>query len=267
MFTKKLDFSKDTVAPVGSLLLAGNGKLYGITAFGGLYEDGVIFEWDPLTDTYSKKLDLLHYPHQGKPYGSMVQGVNGKFYGIVVKIPEASDHAVLFEYDPVTNNYSEKTDTVGGMSGYYFSDGLASLHYSQADTFAVVSEESYISPSGRYTWNISGIYHDTIPSAGGCDSVLTINLTITYPTSLIINTFKQNITVYPNPTDGKFTIDLGKTYPEAEITITQLDGRIIRNDLMTNSRFKDLLLSGSPGLYIIEITSGNERYVFKLSKK
>jgi uncharacterized repeat protein (TIGR03803 family) len=268
LFTKKLDFSSDSgMQPTGSLILARNGKLYGITLAGGVHEQGVIFEWDPSTDTYSKKLDVLHYPHQGQQYGSMVQSLNDKFYGWVIGIPIRQEHGVLFEYDPVTDNYAEKTDTIGGMGWYFDSDGLTILRYSPADTVDVASENSYISPSGRYTWNISGLYHDTIPGTGGCDSVLTINLTITYPTGLNIHAFKQNITLYPNPTDGLFTIDLGKTYPDVEITISQTDGRIIRREHITDSRLKELQLPGSPGLYIVDVISGNERSVFKLSKK
>ncbi|MCC6683789.1 MAG: hypothetical protein IT247_01835, partial [Bacteroidia bacterium] len=42
---------------------------------------------------------------------------------------------------------------------------------------------NYISPSGKYTWTTNGVYNDTIPNNGGCDSVITINLTIgTKPT-------------------------------------------------------------------------------------
>ena len=36
----------------------------------------------------------------------------------------------------------------------------------------------YTSPSGKL-WTSSGVYNDTIPNAAGCDSVITINLTIT----------------------------------------------------------------------------------------
>lgn len=47
---------------------------------------------------------------------------------------------------------------------------------------------SYLSPSGNNTWTSSGIYNDIIPSASGCDSILTINLTIiTVDTSLTVN--------------------------------------------------------------------------------
>ncbi len=38
--------------------------------------------------------------------------------------------------------------------------------------------DSYTSPSGDYTWEASGTYTDTIPAANGCDSVITINLTV-----------------------------------------------------------------------------------------
>lgn len=38
--------------------------------------------------------------------------------------------------------------------------------------------ESYLSPSGNHTWTSSGQYLDTIANAAGCDSVLTIDLTI-----------------------------------------------------------------------------------------
>jgi len=38
--------------------------------------------------------------------------------------------------------------------------------------------DSYTSPSGNYSWNLSGIYEDTIPSVTGCDSILIIDLTV-----------------------------------------------------------------------------------------
>lgn len=45
--------------------------------------------------------------------------------------------------------------------------------------FDIVTEcYSYVSPSGNYTWTGSGSYMDTIPNSAGCDSVITIQLTI-----------------------------------------------------------------------------------------
>ena len=46
----------------------------------------------------------------------------------------------------------------------------------------------YISPSGKYVWTESGTYMDTIQNSIGCDSVITINLTIVpVDTSVSIN--------------------------------------------------------------------------------
>jgi endoglucanase len=39
----------------------------------------------------------------------------------------------------------------------------------------------YTSPSGNFVWTSSGSYNDTIPATGGCDSILTIKLTILQP--------------------------------------------------------------------------------------
>src|SRR5690606_37079455 len=38
--------------------------------------------------------------------------------------------------------------------------------------------ETHLSPSGNYLWDQSGIYTDTISNTAGCDSILTIDLTI-----------------------------------------------------------------------------------------
>jgi len=49
-----------------------------------------------------------------------------------------------------------------------------------ANLFAVTSCDSYTSPSGNYTYTTSGVYYDTITNHWGCDSLLTIDLNITY---------------------------------------------------------------------------------------
>jgi hypothetical protein len=83
----------------------------------------------------------------------------------------------------------------------------------------------------------------------------------------VINTFKPNITLYPNPNEGSFFIDLGRIYPKTEITITESDGRIIRKDYRFNNRIMDLQMDASPGMYMVIICSDDERAVFKILKK
>lgn len=42
----------------------------------------------------------------------------------------------------------------------------------------MLSSNKSISSSGNYTWTSSGTFMDTIPNFEGCDSVITLNLTI-----------------------------------------------------------------------------------------
>ncbi len=57
---------------------------------------------------------------------------------------------------------------------------------STTNTFAHLTEaacQTYTSPSGNYTWTSSGLYQDTIPNATGCDSILSIDLTVGHPST------------------------------------------------------------------------------------
>tara|TARA_R110001592_G_scaffold230364_1_gene487193 strand:+ start:5005 stop:7788 length:2784 start_codon:yes stop_codon:yes gene_type:complete len=47
-----------------------------------------------------------------------------------------------------------------------------------ANSISPTACNTYTSPSGNYVWDASGIYMDTIPNISGCDSVITVNLTI-----------------------------------------------------------------------------------------
>ena len=49
---------------------------------------------------------------------------------------------------------------------------------SSAGTDTVSACDSFTSPSGLYVWNSTGTYVDTMTNAAGCDSVITIDLTI-----------------------------------------------------------------------------------------
>lgn len=52
------------------------------------------------------------------------------------------------------------------------------IHQSSNSTISKNSCDSLVSPSGNYTWFTSGTYLDTLQNSFGCDSIITVNLTI-----------------------------------------------------------------------------------------
>lgn len=113
-----------------------NGKLYGATEQGGVNYQGVIFEYNPAANTYTKRHDFDGSVYTYAPT-SLVFAKNGKLYGTAHGggIPEAAvglpaGGGVLFEFDLSTNTFIKKHDfTITGQSIYdmgVFPSGLIS---------------------------------------------------------------------------------------------------------------------------------------------
>lgn len=127
VYTKKIDLS-DAIGsiPTGSLTYL-NGKFYGVTASGGDYQSGVIFEWDPVSNIYIKKIDFFYdgvggWPMGNTPVGSLAV-YNGKLYGMTQYAGSTSNaDGVLFEWDPVTNVFTNKFDFSGNDGRYPVGD-------------------------------------------------------------------------------------------------------------------------------------------------
>ncbi len=103
--------------PMYNQLAEYNGKFYAMTSESGINNLGVIFEWDPATNTYTKKYDF-DGTAGSTPYGSLVL-YNNKFYGMTV-LGGANDAGVIFEWDPATNTYTKKYDFDGTNGGRPF---------------------------------------------------------------------------------------------------------------------------------------------------
>jgi len=123
IYTKKFDFGPTVSAtggsPKGSLLLYNN-KFYGLAADYGAGGGGVIFEWDPVTNVYTKRYDLSG-AGGANPQNSL-KLMNGKMYG-TTSGGGTNNLGVVFEWDPATNIYTKLLDLTGvgaGTNGWSF---------------------------------------------------------------------------------------------------------------------------------------------------
>jgi len=128
-------------------------------------------------------------------------------------------------------------DTIPNMAGC---DSVMTINLTIIDpvtsAFSITECDMYTVPSGDEFYTLSGVYMDTIPSMAGCDSVMTITLTIinstdTNLTAAACISYKLNATTYTTSgiktqtlvnsvgCDSIITLDL-TIYP-VNITITQ----------------------------------------------
>ncbi len=84
---------------------------------------------------------------------------------------------------------------------------------------------------------------------------------------LLENDFGKELKLYPNPTVGSFSIDLGQTYKFTSIRITDLIGKTIQSQSFTNSQILNLNINESAGIYLLLIESTDKKAIIKLIKE
>ena len=85
--------------PQGTLIEGAPGKLYGVAPYGGEHGSGNVFEISP-SGTLSTLYSFCSRPHCADgalPYGALVNGSNGNFYGVTSMGGTASNRGTVFE--------------------------------------------------------------------------------------------------------------------------------------------------------------------------
>ena len=75
------------------------------------------------------------------------------------------------------------------------------------------------------------------------------------------------INLFPNPTDGNFSIDLGENHQTVKVIITDLGGRLIQSNNYNDSQLLKLKLEEPSGIYLLMVESGNKKAVIRLVKE
>jgi uncharacterized repeat protein (TIGR03803 family) len=103
--------------PKSTLMQASDGKLYGMTEWGGLNNLGVIFSYDIVLQNYS---DLFDFTNIGcRPYGTFIESTNGLLYGMTsLGLLGADTVGNIFSFDRLSNSISY-LHTFHGTDGSY----------------------------------------------------------------------------------------------------------------------------------------------------
>lgn len=109
-YSKKFDFTNMATGemPIGGIVQAKDGKIYGTTSMGGSQDRGVLFRFDPLTNAYKAEFEFDSI-NGSVPLGELMQASDGKIYGMTSE-GGVNNTGVLFQYDPATSKLVKKYD-------------------------------------------------------------------------------------------------------------------------------------------------------------
>lgn len=115
-------YSMDTLSgyyPRGPLCRAANGKLYGMTNNGGIYNKGVFFEFNPVNNQYTKIHDFDITTGQLPNGGVIEAAANNKIYGMTTS-GGLNSSGVIFSYDYTSNTFAVVYDLTfsNGFAGF-----------------------------------------------------------------------------------------------------------------------------------------------------
>ncbi|MEZ5011723.1 MAG: T9SS type A sorting domain-containing protein, partial [Bacteroidales bacterium] len=127
---------------------------------------------------------------------------------------------------------------------------------SYADIAGATSQSFTASSNGSYS---------VLITQNGCQDI-----TSCYDvTSLGINAdaFENKILVYPNPTDGIITIEMGKVYKDVKLIVRDITGRRIAESDYNSTKNINFYLDAPAGIYLIELSTEQETDLFRVVKR
>ena len=124
--------------------------------------------------------------------------------------------------------------------------------------------DSYTWPVNNQTYTTTGAYTAVIPNAAGCDSTITLNLTMSF--TGINDLSASKLSIYPNPTNGDFTITgLELVGTVSSLSLTDINGKVVK--VLDTKATKFTMGAIKPGVYFLNIISGNKKEVLKIVKE
>jgi hypothetical protein len=166
----------------------------------------------------------------------------------------------LVTLDLTINNVSDLTTSASGLT---ITSNNSSATYQWLDCDNGNSEIN--GETGQsFTATINGNYSVELTENGCVDTTACVAITTV---GIVENSFGNSLLVYPNPTSGNFSIDLGSVYESSVISITDISGKLIDSKTISQSQVLNLDIREPAGIYIISIQSGDRKAIIRLIKE
>ena len=164
----------------------------------------------------------------------------------------------------VTLNLTINTvDSSVTQNGIILTADAAGAGYQWLDcdnSFSIISGET----NQSFTTTANGNFAVEITLNGCVDTSACYSVT---SVGIIENSFGNGLLIYPNPTGGNFSIDLGSNYQTVTITMTDVNGKVILSKTYNESQLLNLKLEEPAGVYLLIIESKDKKAVIRLVKE
>ena len=162
---------------IEAICTGNDNKIFGI----GSFSNSVDFEWcddNPAIKAISQDYFVFELDE------GMIPSCENTIYPIACdSYPSPSGKYTYYE----SGIYLDTIPGIANEDSIFIID-LSILSSEIVDLDIISCTDSYVSPSGLYTWTISGILTDTLTSSFGCDSILRIDLKLKPPiTEISVN--------------------------------------------------------------------------------
>jgi uncharacterized repeat protein (TIGR03803 family) len=287
-FTKLLDFeySENGSNPWGTLVSDGT-YLYGVTEFGGVNSIGTLFKIKTDGSDFSKLIDFAGEANGNSPRGTLTfdgtylygmttyGGTNDM--GTVFKIkPDGSSFVKLLDFAGTSNGAAphgavisdgtylygmtnEGGDTEGGVLFKLKLDGSG---YSKLVDFSGTSNGSQ--PFGSLLLIGSTLYGMTYDGGSAGSGTIFKYQTSSVGIANVTNDYK--VSIYPNPTDGKFTLQISEGNQDLKnehLLIYNQIGQVVFST-KTSLKNASIDISNQPnGIYFLKIQTEKNTYTEK----
>lgn len=113
----------------------------------------------------------------------------------------------------------------------------------------------------------SGSSDGDVGGNNGLNDYWIVKIDSSSTSNLTENNLNTSFNVYPNPTEGNLTIELGETEKQVNIEVTDLNGRVIYQESNLIEDQIELSLDKPAGIYFVNLSSKDEMEVFKVVVK
>jgi hypothetical protein len=188
--------------------------------------------------------------------GGAFQTVSGVFNDTLTGVNMCDSIIVV---TTLTVNVTDNTTTLSGNTIQANNSSASYVWLNCDNNYSVISGEvnQFYTPiaNGNYAVELT---ENGCLDTSACVAIKTIGL--------IENDFGKELVVYPNPTDGKFLIDLGDSYANVSISITDIKGKLIRSEKYVQEQVINLSIKEPNGVYLITVLTGDKTAVIRLIK-